>query len=340
MQKTLQELKEIFLSQYVLSSNLTKLKYEKDINLFLDVCNIKSIEDLNNFSETDIQLFYKESEEKKWSANTINQRLQIVKIFISYLNKKGYISNTFISDIRRIRTVNKVHYTPSKKDIEKMLNYIKIHTKKNRLYVMTQLLVNTGLRRSEICNLKISDIDFQNNSIKVLGKGKKIIQQPVHKDIINLICSYIKTERADNMQKYISLGGKDLDFVFVSGLEDGTKKNLNNGNRINDLSLYNQIKKYAELSGINNFENITLHSLRRYAGTQVYENTGDIKTASEFLRHSSINTTEQCYINYDKEKLIQATNDLYKTTNNQEFNEQEYNLFIELQKKYGTIKEC
>lgn len=340
MEKTLKELKEIFLSQYVLSSNLTKQKYERDINLFLDICNIKSVEDLNNFSESDIQLFYKESESKKWSANTINQRLQIVKIFISYLNKKGYISNTFIADIKRIRTVNKVHYTPSKNDIEKMLKYIKEHTKKIRLYIMTQLLVNTGLRRSEICNLKISDIDFQNNSIKVLGKGKKIIQQPVYKDILDLIGIYIKTERAENMKRYIAMGGKDLDFVFVSGLEDSINKNLLNGNRINDTSLYNQVKKYAELSGLNNFESITLHSLRRYAGTQIYENTGDIKTASEFLRHSSVNTTEQCYINYDKNKLIQATNDLYKTTNNQEFNQTEYNLFLELQKKYGTIKEC
>lgn len=203
---------------------------------------------------------------------------------------------------------------------------------------MFNLLINTGLRRSEICNLKISDIDFENHTIKIVGKGKKIISQPVHKDILLMINSYINSERIENMQRYIAMGGTDLGYIFVTGIGDSDNhhsKDLTNGNKVSESSLFQQIKKMAELSGIKNADKITPHSLRRFAGTSVYELTGDIKTASEFLRHSSISTTEQCYINYNREKLVNASNELFSVVENKT-EDKEYQEYLRLKQKYDT----
>lgn len=332
-------IKKQFLSKYTFSSSWTQGKYKNDIDLMLNVCGIKTIEDMNNFNSDNIEKYYKYCEQQNYSVSTINQRLQIFKVFVKWLNTNHYIDNHFIEDVKNIRASNQVHYTPTREEINQMLEYIRKHTKKKRLYIMFNLLINTGLRRSEVCNLKISDIDFENNCIKVVGKGKKIISQPVHKDILVMIKSYIESERIENMKRYIAMGGNDLGYIFVTGIGDGDNhhsKNLTNGNKVSENNLFQQIKKTAELSGIKNADKITPHSLRRFAGTSVYELTGDIKTASEFLRHSNISTTEQCYIKYNREKLVNATNELFSVVDNNK-EDKEYQEYLRLKLKYGMI---
>lgn len=336
----LKELKKDFLAQYVMSSEKTKERYKKELDLFFDICNIKTIEDLQNFKNENINLFYEYSKEKKWSAGTTNQRLQTAKLFFSWAFKKKYIDNDFLSDVKRIRTVNEVHYTPSNEDCEKLLTFIKEHTNKQRLYLMTKLLIHSGLRRNEICNLKIDDIDKENSTIKVFGKGKKIVNQPIPSAIMIELIEYINTERAETMLQYKNLGGKDKGFIFVSGIGEKCnkeKKDLTNGNRVDDNVFYQQVKRFASKAGIQNASSISLHSLRRFAGTTIYNETGDIKTACEFLRHSDISTTEKCYIKYDKERLSDTVNSIYnKETNQDKFSENdEYQLFLLLKKKFG-----
>ena len=332
----LYELKNLFVSQYMLSSNHTIRKYTKDIDFMFNACDVNSVEELNNFNEINLKNFYDYCTEQELNVTTINQRLQVFKTFIKWCNNNKYIDNHYIESVKRIRTTNEVHYTPTKDEINTILDYVKNHSRKQRLYIMLNLIINTGLRRSEICNLKIEDIDFQNSTIKVIGKGKKIIIQPVHKDIICMIKNYIDTERFENMRKYVSMGGKDLGFVFVSGIGENEihhNKDLQNGNQVNDCCLFIQIKNMAKASGIKNADKITPHSLRRFAGTTIYELTGDIKTASEFLRHSNISTTEQCYIDYNKERLVNATNELFSVVR-EEKPDNDYLEYLRLKKKF------
>ena len=204
---------------------------------------------------------------------------------------------------------------------------------------MTRLLLNSGLRRMEICNLKLNDLDKENSTLKVYGKGKKIVNQPIPPAVMSDIIDYINTERIETMKKYTELGGKDLGYVFVSNIGDSLKiknKNLENGNKINEISFYNQIKTHAKNSGMENGDKFDVHSLRRAIGTQIYEETGDIMTAKEFLRHTNVTTTEKCYINYDKKKVSKSINEVFEKNNKVENND-EYELFLTLQKKYGNI---
>lgn len=310
----LKEIKKQFLAQYVMSSEKTKEKYKQEIELFCEICNLKAVEDLENFNDQNIELFFKYSQANDWSPSTTNQRLQTAKLFMNWCFEKKIISNNFIKEIKPIRTTNEIHYTPNVDDCEMMLNYIKKHTAKKRLYLMTKLLFVCALRRNEICNLKISDIDKENLKVRVFGKGKKIIEQPVPSALMIEIIEYINTERAKTMEEYKKMGGKDKGFVFVSGIGENCnqeKKNLTNGNQVNSQVFYQQIKRFSQKCGMKNGDKVTPHSLRRASGTNIYNLTGDIRTACEFLRHSNIATTEKCYINYDKQKVVDAVNEAY-----------------------------
>ena len=334
----LNQIKKEFLSNYSLSSQCTKKKYLTEINLFCEVCDIKKIEDINNSNNEYIDKFYDYAKKQEWKDSTINQRLQSAKIFFAWMFKKGYIKQDPIADIKSIRTTNFVHYTPSTDDCDKLLDTIKTHTDKKRLYIMVKLMLCSGLRRSEICNLKISDINKTESTINVIGKGKKVKEQPIPSDIMIDIVEYINTERAYTIQKYTKMGGKDKGFLFVSGIGDrcnASKKDLTNGNKVNDNVLYQQIKRYAKMSGIEHPEKISPHALRRSAGTKLYNETHDIRTVSDFLRHSNISTTEQCYVDYDKNNLKTAINNTFGNT---EFTkDDEYKLFLLLKKKFSMV---
>ena len=221
---TINEIKKEFLSQYIMSSDRTKERYENELDLFFEVCSIKTLEDLQNFSNDNINLFYKYSKEKNWSAGTINQRLQTAKLFFSWAFRKKYIDTDYLQDIKNIRTVNEIHYTPSMDDCEKLLTFIKEHTNKKRLRLMMEILMYCGLRRSEVCNLKIDDLDKENSTIKVYGKGKKIVNQPIPSQLLVELVEYINTEREKVINRYKKLGGKDMGFLFVSGIGDKCDK--------------------------------------------------------------------------------------------------------------------
>lgn len=340
---TILELKKQYLAQYTMASDCTKQRYNDEVDLFFEIFDIKNLQDINNLTQIDIEKFYNFSKEKDWSARTTNQRLQTIKNLLNWAMKKHFINANTFEDVKPIRTINKIHYTPCENDCEKLLQFIKEHTNKKRLYLMTKLLMATGFRRNEICSLKVDDIDKEQCTIRVLGKGKKWISQPVPSQIIIELIEYINTERKETMEEYKSLGGKDKGYLFVSNIGDKSTsetKDLSNGNQVNHTSFYQQIKRFASKAGIPNADKITLHSIRRSAGTTIYNNTGDIKTASEFLRHASVTTTEQCYVNYDANKLSNAVNNMFDKQNNIQENKlsenDEYTLYLLLKKKFGN----
>jgi site-specific recombinase XerD len=341
---TITELKERFLAQYTMASEFTKSKYRRDLDLFISVCKINSVEDLNSLQDKRIGNFYEYSKQKEWSPGTINQRLGIAKLFTFWAFNKHFIESDFLCDVKKIRTSNSVRYTPSDNECDRFIEYIKEHTSKQRLYIMTSLLLRCGLRKSEVCGLKVEDVNENTSSLRIVGKGKKIVEQPVPITLMAEIIDYINKERKDTITKYISLGGKDLGFLFLSGIGencDVSKKNLQNGNQVDSNAFYQQIKRYAKLSGIPNAEKLSPHGLRRAAGTKIYNQTGDINTAKEFLRHSNITTTEQCYINYDRDKIRKAVDNISEQKNwvaeNKLASDEEYELYLLLKKKFANI---
>lgn len=345
----LEKLKSAFLGQYAMASPLTQLKYENDVNLMLSVCEVDSLEKLQHFGENEMAKFYQYAKDKKWSAGTINQRVQCLSMFMKYAVKKHFITENFMEDVKRIRVQNLVHYTPSKNDVEKLLAYIKEHTTQRRMYLMVKLMFAGAFRKSELCNLKVSDLNKEKASVRIVGKGNTIVEQPIPPTLMLELIEYIEKERNFVAKKYEKIGGKDLGYLFMSGIGPNvnvSKKNLGNGNRVNDCSFFQQLKRYAKYCGLENADKISPHSLRRASITEVYNETHDIVTAQEFGRHANISTTQNCYIKYNRDNLKKVVNKIYDdkkevetSTDKKVIDEKEYAeflQFLEWKKRYNA----
>ena len=150
---------------------------------------------------------------------------------------------------------------------------------------VTELLFATGVRISELCNLKYKNIDIENRSLLIWGKGsKERIIQIGNPDVISALSAYITA-----FEHEISQSG----WLFVNRL----------GNRLSEQSVRLMINKYAELAGI--AMHITPHMFRHSFATLLLEADVDIRYIQKMLGHSSITTTEiYTSVSMHKQKAI------------------------------------
>jgi len=148
-----------------------------------------------------------------------------------------------------------------------------------------ELLYASGMRISELVNLKVSDLDLGQNEVLVYGKGAK--------ERIVLIGSFAKQYLQRYMDKgrnHLLKGKTTLKYVFI---------NKNSG-KLTSRSIERMIKGYAKVAGIT--KKVTPHTLRHSFATHLLEGGADLKVVQELLGHSSLSTT-QIYTHLTKEKL-------------------------------------
>ena len=152
----------------------------------------------------------------------------------------------------------------------------------SRNKTLLDFMYSTACRVSELCEVKISDIDFDEDYIKLTGKGNKQRLVPIGTELkINLI-EYIKLRN-----KYVKKG---ISYLFIS----------NNRKKLERTSVYRVVKNIAIK---NNFKiNVHPHTLRHSAATHMLESGCDLRTLQEFLGHSSVSTTK-IYTKLTKEFL-------------------------------------
>ena len=157
-----------------------------------------------------------------------------------------------------------------------------------RDYLLLMLLYDTGVRVSELLDIKINNIDFVNKSIKILGKGNKERIVYFTNDTLNLLKEYIyyiynKFEERNN-------------FLFSN------KKGL----VLTRVEVYNIISKYSERAGIN--KKVSPHTFRHSLATHLLQNDADILSVKTILGHSKVSTT-QIYTHITNEELKQNYKD-------------------------------
>ena len=148
-----------------------------------------------------------------------------------------------------------------------------------------ELLFATGMRISELCSLKPSDLDLENNTVLIYGKGaKERILQLGNPDVLSALISY-----QDTFKNEINYCG----YFFVNKLK----------HKLSDQSVRFMIKHYAELTGIE--QHITPHMFRHSFATLLLEQDVDIRYIQKMLGHSSISTTEiYTHVSNNKQKDI------------------------------------
>jgi len=173
-------------------------------------------------------------------------------------------------------------------EVERFLDSIPSSTKLElRDKAMSELIYSCGLRVSELINLRLQDIDFEEELIRFIGKGDKERITPVGRNGLLYLKKYIRTSRYKIEQEHKS------DYVFLNKY----------GNKMTRQGFWKILKKYARR--INLDKNIYPHIFRHSFATHMIQNGADLKTVQELLGHSSISTTE-IYTSLNKSYIKEA----------------------------------
>jgi integrase/recombinase XerD len=257
-----------------LSINSIK-SYEYDLNLFKDF--IKS----NNIPETPISCksdtlkdyLYKSLSNKKSRSQA--RSISALKSYFNYLIFEGHIQKSPISDIESPKLEKKLPEVLTESEITKLIDSYDLNDnfgQRNRTII--EVLYGTGIRVSELINLKLSNIYFKENIMKITGKGNKERFVPLGNKALNEIKEYLKIRNKNIIDTKFS------DIVFLNRYGRGLTRSM----------IFKIISDSYKRVSLN--KKISPHTLRHSFATHLLKNGADLRTIQLILGHESITTTE------------------------------------------------
>ncbi|HVX25349.1 MAG TPA: site-specific tyrosine recombinase/integron integrase [Parafilimonas sp.] len=265
-------------------SQHTIIAYKKDLeDFFLFLVNDFDSPHLNNISSAMIRTWLAHLKEENKTAKSINRKISTLKSFFKFLLKETVVDATPMTTIISPKLNKRLPVYVEEKDLKTLFEHVEFPDDYSgtteRLII--ELFYNTGFRVSELVNLKVSQIDFSNHYIKVLGKGNKERIIPVKQELLNHLNNYIKN-KPDEIQ--------NIDLVFTS----------EKGKKLYAKQVYNIVKKYLSL--VTTVKKKSPHILRHSFATHLTNNGADLNAVKELLGHSSLAAT-QVYTHNSIEKL-------------------------------------
>lgn len=223
---------------------------------------------------------------KKYAVRSQARILSGIKSFYEFMIEEEWIEINPTTLISAPKIGSNIPDTLSTKEIDKIIAAIDLsaaHGERNRAII--ELLYGCGLRVSELTEIKISDLFFDEDFIRVLGKGNKQRLVPIATYTQKIINIY-----KDQVRVHQKIQPKFSDHLFLN----------NRGGKLTRVMIFTIIKKYVELAGIK--KNISPHTFRHSFATHLLENGADLRSIQLMLGHESITTTE-IYMHIDKKFL-------------------------------------
>ena len=155
-----------------LSKN-TILSYKRDLDKYYDFLNKKNIRKVENITTQDIEEYLKYLNNNKYSITSIARKLTTIKNFHKYLFQRNIIKKDISESIERPKSIKTLPKIMTVEEVDKLLDIECKTVFDYRNKAMLELLYATGLRISELLNLKIGDIDLENCVVRCVGKGSK-----------------------------------------------------------------------------------------------------------------------------------------------------------------------
>ena len=224
---------------------------------------------------------------KKVKANSQSRIISGIRSFYDYLLFEKLIENNPLTNIESPKQQRKLPSTLSLEEINLMIHRID-RTKKEseRNIAIIETLYGCGLRVSELTELKISDLFFTEDFIKVTGKGNKQRLVPVSDINKKCINEYILNSRSK-----LKISTNYSDILFLN----------RNGKKLTRAMIFTIVKNLSKISEIDKI--ISPHTFRHSFATHLLENGADLKTIQQLLGHESITTTE-IYMHLDNTALV------------------------------------
>ncbi len=282
------ELIEQFLSYISVErgmANNTLSSYKRDLYRFADFLKSKKIDSVDKVSRQIINSFMMAEKERGLASNSVSRGLACIKSFFKFLLKENIIKDDAANIIESPKLWKKLPFTLSISEVETLLNAPNVRDPMEaRDKACLELMYATGMRVSELVNLKMDDINMGVGFAKCFGKGSKERIVPFGKKAKESIERYLEIARPQFLKKNIS------NFLFLTRL----------GKPMSRQTFWKIIKRYAKLAKIK--KKVTPHSLRHSFATHILERGADLRIVQEMLGHSDISTT-QIYTHVSKDRL-------------------------------------
>lgn len=272
------DLIEYFLEYLTLERGLsfnTVTSYRYDLLKYYEFVVLKKQLTFQNVDREIIAQYYHYLNQIKLAINSIFRNLVALKMFYRFLLSERYIENDLALYIEFPKLTKKLPEVLNLKELDKLLaekNFKGLIGKRDQAII--ELLYATGIRVTELINLKRNDINLDHQLLKCIGKGNKERWIPFTERVQNVLIDYLQTIRPKFKKR------KETDRLFLN----------NHGQPISRQSIFYLVKKYAQESGIR--KNVTPHTLRHTLATHLIENGADLRTVQEMLGHSDISTTQ------------------------------------------------
>ena len=266
-----------------LSKN-TVQAYRRDISSFIDFVEL---EDINLITRLHISSYIMDLRELGIAPSSMSRKISALKSFFKWACANEYLSNNPISSIEPAKLPKHLPKVLSSNDIEMIM-----HADLSLLErTILEMLYSCGLRVSELCKLKLCDINMQSQNIICYGKGAKERIVPFGDYAKQILLSYLK-------DREIVVNSTDIntDYLLVN----------ENGRMMTRQDIYRIVHKLGAI--IN--KDISPHTLRHTFATHLLENGADLRVVQELLGHSDVATT-QLYTHISKKRL----KDIYFSVN-------------------------
>ena len=258
--------------------------YLKDLYEFLEYINNKGIKKFNNVTYQDLRLYINYLFNQGYSNKTISRLVSSLRSFFKYLKKEELIDNNPCTLISNPKLDKKLPKYLNFEETERLLNAFNIDTIEGiRDSLILEILYSTGIRVSELVNIKCSDISLSNKTIIVNGKGSK--QRIVYfgEKCLKKLELYMK-------KSYNELNVNNAEYLLLS----------KTGKKLNDRTVREIMDRASSIAGIK--MKISPHVLRHTFATHMLSDGADLRTVQELLGHENLSTT-QIYTHLTNEEI-------------------------------------
>jgi len=261
----------------------TRRAYQNDIHDFMQFVGIEQPEKFRIVTRPHVIAWRKSLEERTLSGSTIRRKLAALSSLFEYLCNQNAVTHNPVKGVKRPKVESYEGKTPALGDHQarKLLLAPDPQTNKGkRERALLSVFLYHGLRREELCFLKMRDITERRGvaHLRIHGKGGKMRYVPLHPGSAELISLYVE-----------SVGERKPSSPLFQPVKDNTSGKENKAMTADGV--YKVVREYVESVGLNPEDGFGVHSLRATAATNALDHEADIAKVQEWLGHSNIATT-------------------------------------------------